>query len=86
MGLSVPGPRSGRANLAVAGCLILLLSPVGGALASASGWSIERTPTDSGASSRSLGGVACVPTTICTAVGSSTNPAGAAMTLAARSG
>jgi hypothetical protein len=48
-------------------------------------WTIERTPTTAGASGRSLAGIACRSATLCAAVGSSTNQAGAAMTLAARS-
>jgi hypothetical protein len=48
-------------------------------------WTIERTPTAAGARGRSLAGVACPSATMCAAVGSSTNQAGAAMTLAARS-
>ena len=48
-------------------------------------WTIERTPAGAGLSSRSLGGVACPSSTICTAVGSSSNRAGPATTLAARS-
>jgi hypothetical protein len=48
-------------------------------------WTIERTPTAADAGGRSLAGVACPSATICAAVGSSTNRAGAAMTLAANS-
>jgi hypothetical protein len=48
-------------------------------------WTIERTPTAAGTSSRSLAGVACASATTCTAAGSSTNRAGAVVPLAARS-
>lgn len=47
-------------------------------------WTIEPTPMAAGTGSRSLAGVVCRSAMLCTAVGSFTNPAGAAMTLAAR--
>jgi hypothetical protein len=47
-------------------------------------WTIERTPGPAGTISRSLSGVACSSANTCTAVGSSTNLAGAGRTLAAR--
>ena len=50
----------------------------------ASRWAVERTPTAAGIGS-SLGGVSCASAMTCTAVGSSTNRAGATVTLAARS-
>jgi hypothetical protein len=48
-------------------------------------WTIERTPTVTGSMSASLGAVSCSSATTCTAVGNSTNRAGAARALAVRS-
>jgi molybdopterin-binding protein len=47
-------------------------------------WSIQRTPTITGAASSLLFGVSCASTTACTAVGSVTNRAGATVPLAER--
>lgn len=51
---------------------------------SGTGWSIQRTHPLSGARSSVLNGVSCTSATACTAVGSYTNSAGAAVALAGR--